>query len=92
MLLLTIEDEDSIFPSLKTIGLFLSPPKKTVNFNTYIYQGKGIKLGVGTNFVFDKAVSTKSHNQTFSCQSSVMTKGKNLPLTYSQATALKLEV
>ena len=92
MLLLTIEDEDFIFASLKTIGLFLSLPKKTVNFNTSIYQGKGIKLGVGTIFIFDKAVSTKSHTQTFSCQSSVMTKGKNLSLTYSQATAFILLV
>jgi hypothetical protein len=90
MLPLMIEDEDFIFANLKPIGLFLSPPKKTVNFNTYIYQGKGIKLGVGTIFTFDKAVSTKSHNQTFSCQSSVMTKGKNLPLTYSQARAFKV--
>jgi hypothetical protein len=92
MLLLTIEDNVSIFASLKTIGLFLSPPKKTVNFNTSIYQGKGIKLGVGTNLIFDKAVSTKSYTQIFSSRSSVMRKGKNLPLTYNQAAALKLEV
>jgi hypothetical protein len=90
MLLLTIEDKYFIFASLRFIGFFLSPPKKNVSFNTYIYQGKGIKLGVGTIFIFDKAVSTKSHTQTFSCQSSVMTKGKNLPLAYSQATAFKL--
>ena len=90
MLLLTIEDEDFIFASLRTIGFFLSAPKINVKLNTFIYQGKGIKLGVGTIFIFDKAVSTKSHTQTFSCQSSVMTKGKNLPLTYSQATVFKL--
>lgn len=90
MLLLTIEDEDFIFASLRTIGFFLSAPNINVNLNTYIYQEKGIKLGVGTISIFDKAVSTKSHTQTFSCQSSVMTKGKNLPLTYSQATAFKL--
>lgn len=90
MSLLTIEDKDFIFASLRTIGFFLSPPKETVNLNTYIYQGKVIKLGVGTISIFDKAVSTKSHTQTFLCQSSVMTKGKNLPRTYSQATAFKL--
>jgi len=90
MLLLTIEDEDFILASLRTIGFFLNPPKETVIVNTYKYQGKGIKLGVGTIFIFDKTVSTKSHTQTFSCQSSVMTKGKNLPLTHYQATAFKL--
>ena len=88
MLLLTIED--FIFASLRSIGFSLSPFNKNVKLHTYICQGKGIKLGVGTIFIFDKAVSTKSHTQTFSCQSSVMTKGKNLPLTYSQAIAFKL--
>lgn len=90
MLLLTIQDNDFIFATLKPSGFFLKCPNKTVFSNTYKCQENRIKLGIGRISIFDKTVSTKSDTQTFSCQSSVMTKGKNLPLNYCQATAFKL--
>jgi hypothetical protein len=90
MLLLTIQDKDFILATLTRSGFFLKYPNKTVFFNTYKCQENRIKLGVGRISIFDKTVSTKSYTQTFSCLSSVMTKGKNLPLNYCQATAFKL--
>lgn len=90
MLLLTIQDKDFLFATLTPRGFFLTCPHKNVFSNTYKCQENRIKLGVGRISIFDKTVSTKSYTQTFSCQSSVMTKGKNLPLNYCQATAFKL--
>lgn len=90
MLLLSIEDKDFIFATLRTRGFFLSLQKKSVLKNTYEVQEKRIKLGVGRISIFDKTASTKSYTQTYSCQSSVMTKGKNLPFNHCQARAFKL--
>ncbi|WP_339376205.1 hypothetical protein [Calothrix sp. NIES-2098] len=54
--------------------------------NTTVLSGKVIELGVG-KLQGDETASTKSHPETFFCQSSDITKGKFLPNVNYQATA-----